>query len=335
MNTDRIDMLLNKLPTKLRAEIIAAGLVENGLGMSDVLIYPIGAFARGYSKDIAVSEAVFGWWRKEEFRNIRLLEIYGEESKNLTYDEEKVAVIPVHRNGLYDQLPEGLIHLNKDAKSSPFKSPQEMLDEIKQNDITEKAARWFFLPLDAEFNRTRVEVELKERAAHIGLPYKLFDFFWQKNRNFDILDDQQRLTFLTLLPIMHKIVGDERLITVCLEAMTRQEVNLSTQIIEDIDLSKTTNEGLSDKVLGVNFMLGDVVCIEEEAVVVNIGPLSKEHLEDYLPGGKGLDVLNFLYDYFFPIETEVITNVFSDKNDTDFILMTDESTARLGYSSTI
>jgi len=63
----------------------------------------LGLFKRNYSEDIEAEESKIH--RKEEFRNKHLYEIYEGKEKKKTSDKDKIAVISVLREGIYDTIP--------------------------------------------------------------------------------------------------------------------------------------------------------------------------------------------------------------------------------------
>jgi len=223
-----------------------------------------------------------------------------------------------------------------------------MLTAIKRNDKQEAAARWFFLPLDREFNRVRIEIEREERKVYSRQPENFYACLWQERRELEILSRKQQSIFFSLMPIFHKIRGDEELTRLCLKALIGENIEIKYRRQENIDLSETTDEGLGDERLGVNFILGDVVYVEEYEAVVHVGPVEINNLTEFLPGGEKLAVLDLLYSYFFPVELDVVTKIIpKEKYDTvekkkkvekdvKFTLTSNnDNFGRLGYTSII
>lgn len=104
----------------LRAEVVAAELIEHGINQEDITFNFKGIKRRAYSRDIA---------------NIKLP----------TDDDENYKFI-INRESIYDSLPEAIFH--QPLNSKPFKSKAEILDEIKIQREEEIEARKFFNPIE-------------------------------------------------------------------------------------------------------------------------------------------------------------------------------------------
>jgi hypothetical protein len=310
MEDKLLDELITTLAPDIRAEAMLAVLLEKGtIDLDHIVVQTKGVFKRPFSKD------VLG------------VELRGKKSGN-----KETLYIDISREGLYDMLPEGLFH---QTVTKTFKTTQDSVEEFRQHRREEKEARNFFLPLEQEFYRLRMLLELEERKALFAFTdpshQGLFTRFWGKQ---PVLNQQQSAIFFFLLPLFYHIVGNLPLTALCFEAILGQPVSLKW-----VDpLPQTAGDylvPLGKLNLGVNFVLGNTWSDEFPALVVSVGPLRKKALLDYLPGGKAHTVLALLYSYFLPVEVEPLTKVLAKKADEPIMLTDTMYAGRLGYTSAI
>ncbi len=310
MKDKPLNELISSLGADIRIEAILAVLLENEtVDLDHVVVQTKGVFKRPYSKDIL-----------------------GVELRGKKSGKTEVLHIDISREGLYDMLPEGLFH---QTMTKAFKTTEDSVAEFKQHREEEKQARNFFLPLEQEFFRLRSLSEIEERkalfafsgAAHQGV----FARFWGHQ---PALSRQQSAVYYFLLPLFYHIVGNLPVTALCFEAILGQPVSLQW-----IPPQKQSTEGYQYPLgacnLGVDFILGNTWFDEIPAIQVNIGPLKKKDLPDYLPGGSAHTVLELLYNHFLPVEVEPVLKI-SAKKESEPILFTEpKEAALLGYTSTI
>lgn len=80
----------------LREEVVVADLIESGQHPDTVIVHLLGAFKRKFSRDIERIETSDEWQNRQE----QLL-------------------LFLNRNGLYDHLPQGLMHQPLPSKKRP------------------------------------------------------------------------------------------------------------------------------------------------------------------------------------------------------------------------
>ena len=80
---------LRRQPFDLRLEVILAELLDYGYAFDDFLVQPVGLFARRYRRDL-------GTVRDEEFQRAHRPVVR--------------TVLELHREGLYDALPQQVFH---------------------------------------------------------------------------------------------------------------------------------------------------------------------------------------------------------------------------------
>jgi hypothetical protein len=299
---------IERHPVDLTMEVVVAELVENGIRLDDILIQPVGQFRRKYNRDLgraAVMDSLAG------------------KTNQLS--------IEVNRDGLYDVLPEGLFHQPTSRK--PNKTTREVIAEFKLQKERERAARKFFLPFEQEFYRQRVFLSLEERrylldADQVSQSSALIEF-WELP---DILDSHQMSALLRLLPIAHRVVGNQALTRLCFESVLGDTVTIRLVASIKHSVPAAGIPGLGKLRLGTDFVLDHVYDDMIPATEVTVQVSSNERLPDYMPGGKNRQVLDFMFTYFIPFEADVVTVVKMADETQAFILSEAAHTGLLGYS---
>ena len=299
---------LKRLPVDIRAEVVLADLIEYGLNPDDLVMYSMGLSKRTFHRDI---------------ESVELLKAIGDRSTKLN--------VELNREGIYDALPEGLFHQPTNRK--PNKSKEETLTEIRIQKGKEKAARKFFLPLEQEFFRQRILLETEERALLSNdentAQDELFIDFWQIPA---IFDERQIVNLSYLLPIAHKIAGNEDLTALCMSCILGNEISLNEAEPFTFSGKEIPESRLNQISLGADFVIGDTYQEMIPATEIAIGPLTKTQLLDYLPNGKKTQMLAFLQNYFIPFEADTLTSLQVQEIEKDFLLNDSPADARLGYS---
>lgn len=287
---------LKQHPADIRAEVIAAGLAEEGVPLEDIAIRPAGAFERSYRKDVFALQAP-------------------DESSGHPY-----YVLHVSREGLYDALPPGVFHEPPDQ--DPFKPVEQMLKEIETQREEEAHARTFFSVLEAEFHRQRILIELAERKLLVASAHannrRLFARLWG---DAPFLTVQQQTLLLHLLPYSHRIAGNLGLTARCLELLLKEPVRIEYAESKGYPIPEAMWPRLGKTALGVSFALGKQLEDAIPALRVTIGPVSKAVLPGYLTRSAVQEkVLAYLYAYFLPVEAQVETRVTVHEAERNFTL---------------
>ncbi len=302
---------LQTLPGDLRVEVAVADLLEDGVGLENLLFCPVGTFRRGFQRDIG---------------EVELAEIGTKKTPVLRLE--------INRDGLYDTLPEGVFH--QPTSDKPARTAREVAQEVKLQREREAAARLFFLPFEQEFYRERVYLELEERRYLFDAEYAdgddLFTQFWGLP---PFLDAHQTTSLAHLLPFAHQVVGDLARTQECLEIILGDPVHIET--VEPARLPLPGEVRLGSATLGVNTIIGDTYTDTLPATRMTVRPTTSERLVAYLPGGRGLKVLDFLSQYLFPAESELEKTVEltlpPDAGGFVFALTEDAHAGRLDYTT--
>jgi len=289
---------------KLETLVLLLDLIPEE-GATDLVIQSLGSFQRAFSKEI--------------------------ELVNL-----KKRIISIHRNGLYDLLPEGIFHPMQKGETAPFKSAKNIVSEIKQHRKETEAARQYFLPFEQSFFHYRLLMEKEECNAykhfgnHPGLP--LFKLLCGPNK---LLTNEQKLMVFYLLPQLKSRVGNWKLCQMVLSTFINEKVAVKKYNNLKTELASRDDTVLNSTILGVDSILGKQVIDYDESLFVQIGPLENHSLLYFLGEGEGRQIIHFLSDYLFPFEMDVIINVLAPKRKEDFLLTKDTAIGRLGYSTII
>jgi type VI secretion system protein ImpH len=288
------NMMVDVLHSDLKAEVIAANMIENGVSPDKILIQMLGGGKRTFRKDVE--------------------EIEEELSE---YDHKEYIHIKTHKEGIYDMLPEGLFHRPTLPKSATTHA--EIIKALKRHKDEEKQARVFFLPFESAINDQRIQLALNESLLDIRLSdNKLVEVFSSEWEIFRYLDARQSNIFLFLLPLLHDIRDNYEIAALMFELILQVPVNISLQAQPPIKNKSAFSSALSECRLGVNFTTGnEVFYTGEDEIVVNLGPMENSLLNQYMPRGKKAKIVELLCDYFLPVHVDTSTELLlagSDKN---------------------
>lgn len=276
MKIEELETVLNELKsfhTDINAEVIVSEILANtSLDLEDIIVQNQSTFKRSFRRDI--------------------LEIGPIVDNTLTFY--------LSRNGLYDQLPEGMFH--KVDKGNSDSSFSEMRKTFKEE---EKEARHFFSPFENEFFRQQLDIEKNEQALTqnvLTLKDEFFKEFWKIDAN---IPKEYLQKLFKLLPHSSKIVGDIELAKICLEKLIGTQVNIRK--ISHV-ASKSCENSSQGQMLGRDFTL----TIEDQthlfpSLEVTIFMKDYESLDFNLKEDRLLNIVNVFYEYFIPMEYDIKT----------------------------
>ena len=316
---------LRRQPVDLRLEVILAELLDYGYAFDDFLVQPVGLFARRYRRDL-------GTVRDEQFERAHRPVVR--------------TVLEMHREGLYDALPQQVFHQPGSVATDGPPSVRAMVEDIRAQRRKEKATRLFFLPFEQEFFRCRVRIEQEERRYFSNLSARWYNDamarFW------GIADAGLPAGPLTnllyLLPLAHGIVSDLPRTQQCFENVLGQSVQLRlvaplwhalVQGAETLPAATGTSSGttLGNLVLGRNLVLGGDYQEMLLALEVTLHGLSVAELETYLGGGWPAKALELLCEYFVAFETDIVVRYEMAATEAHFQLGEGEEAAVLGFTT--
>jgi type VI secretion system protein ImpH len=324
-DTTSVHALLDSLrrqPFDLRVEVILAELLEYGYAFDDFLVKPIGLFARRYRRDLgAVHDEPFNRASRPVVRT----------------------VLEMHREGLYDALPQQVFHQPGGATTNVKSNLRAIVEDIHVQRRKEKATRLFFLPFEQEFFRCRVRIEQLERRYFANLSASWYNEvmarFWGIG---DAGLPAGPLTnLLYLLPLAHDIVGDLPRTARCFESVLGQPVQL--RVVSPLrhalpvalpDAQATVAGGtLGNLALGCDLVLGGDYLETLPALEIRVCGLSVVQLEAYLSGAWPAKALALLCDYLIAFETDVSVHYEMAVVEASFWLGEGEEAAVLGFTT--
>ena len=289
----------------LRAEVAAALWLENGGDPERLLVEATGLFGRNYHRDI----------EKIEQREI---------------GRGQWTVFQINREGIYDALPEGLFHLSTQQTSGTKKK----IEQIRLQRRKEQQARRFFLPLEQEYHHVRLWAERIEQQAcelkSVNAFAEVMRAFWQLPGS---LDDERTLRLLELLPVLSGVSEDIRKLGELMGPLLGDTIRL-----EWIDPPRLTVEStgpLGQGTLGENILFGGEVSTYLPAIRLTVCLRHLDQLSDYLPGRTGTQLLDWLVEWFLPVEAEVSIQFDLPGSGSFTVNGPSFGDARLGYSTSL
>lgn len=276
--------LADRYNTDYKAEVIAAEMVENGAPIEQIILLMLGPLKRPFSKDVDT--------------------ITDEVSD---YDHKEYFMVKTPKEGIYDMLPEGLFHLPNSHKSA--KTEKEIIDSIKKRREEERNARRFFLPFEAAISYLSIQMALYENVIDKRSDYdeliKIFSPHW---KIFQYLDTRQANIFIHILPIIHDIRDEHRIIETIFELVFLLPVQITVRQELSLKRNESIVSDLGNSRLGVDFTTGnDTYDSGDDEILINIGPMDNQQFQQFMPEGTGSKILELLCDYLLPVNIDIIT----------------------------
>ncbi|HWB62836.1 MAG TPA: type VI secretion system baseplate subunit TssG [Chitinophagales bacterium] len=299
---------ITEITSDIKAEVIAADMVEDGRDVDDIVISPAGTFERTYSRDILSLE--------ERQDKLGL--------KNLVF-------MDVSREGLYNALPEALFHFydrEKRAGSNSF------VEEYKKHKVEEEAARSFFLAFEKEMNRLRTLTELEERKSILGFSEQFkADLFLRLWPELSDIAPEYLPAMILLLPVSHKVTGNTDLAATLLSYVVDRKVAVTCNYSTRAVANPTGSNILASRSLGYDTIIGDWVPDNSPLVEVSIGPVKKGELLKFMLGGEAYKAIDLACKHLFAVLADINISVLLDNFDEKLILSDEISDGKLGFTS--
>ena len=316
---------LRRQPFDLRLEVILAELLDYGYAFDDFLVQPVGLFARRYRRDL-------GTVRDEQFER--------------AYRPVVRTVLEMHREGLYDALPQQVFHQPGSGTPSAPMGVRAMVEDIRAQRRKEKATRLFFLPFEQEFFRCRVRIEQEERRYFSNLSARWYNDamarFWGITDAG--LPTGPLTNLLYLLPLAHGIVGDLPRTQQCFENVLGHAVKLRVGAplhhhmylaagTPPVATGSPAGAILGNLALGRDSVLGGDYQETLPALEIILRGLSVAELEAYLSSGWPARALALLCEYFVAFETDTAVRYEMAAAEAQFKLGEGEEAAVLGFTT--
>jgi len=304
------DILMDELLSireDYKATVIAAELIDHGFPQDDIFFKNVSLFRRFISKDINNIE-----WEVNE-------------------NETDKLIFELNREGIYDMLPEGVIH----AKSQ--KPDKDAANEFALHRKQEEQTRKFFSTFENEFLQHTLQLEIIERELYNNkndsTTRDFFEYFFGDST---FLSDVQVLTLLYILPLSNKIRADVKLISETLSKILQYKIDVIKQKNKQ-QLLKTNLPVacLNSTYLGIDSVISTSCIVHSFSYDVTINDIGYDEYKDFEDNGKRSNVINFILPYFFPVGADI--NIFLMPDETSKYLKTSttEDSCFLGFNSYI
>ncbi|RBL92115.1 hypothetical protein [Chitinophaga flava] len=285
---------VTNFPYDVRAEVVVGELLDNQVRREEVVVHLQNVFTRSFNKDI--------------------LHVKLDDSQPY----QPYILLSLSRDGLYDRLPEGLFH--EFSEQHKIRGTTDMVVRYKRQQQQEQQARRFFQPLENEFFLQRVFLEQREKHLLFDVFGKdadqLFSQFWDIPEG---LPGAAANRLVKLLPYMHRIAGNYRMIKLCLQLILEQVVDIRE---DHTPQAVRTEESvpLGEWCLGVDSMAGNVFYTDMPRVTVTIGPLQRQRIYDYLPWQPYGRLLETCYGYLFAADVDIETLLVPEAGEKEVVL---------------
>jgi hypothetical protein len=265
------------------AGIVAAELVDRGVPADAIFFRNESTFRRAVANDIADVS-----WNADGT---------GEGVDLLVFD--------LNREGIYDMLPEALVH----TQARKQRSDEAAYKHGRELRRQEREARRFFSPLENEFHHRSLQLELTEREllkhSNPRRNREFFNYFFEDGA---ALSDQQLLVLMHILPLSHKIRGDEVLIGLCVSRILGCKARVERRWMQrGYRLPAAAVRRLGDATLGTDSVLSDRLTMPVNSYELHIDEVAEREYPSFTGKGRHLNVLKFILPYFFPANAEYST----------------------------
>lgn len=303
--------LKNDLNTDYKAISKAAELIENGDFEPDqIAVLPIGGRKSAFARDIGNYSFYYSESKRKDCLNIE-----------------------VNREGLYDMLPEGLFHLPPTGSSGY--SEEEMIRDVQLRRAEEKNARKFFMPFEAELNHLRTILELYENRLDKRTSYNdLTRIFCAEWKEFELLDNEQGIIWMHLLPLIHERRNDLSFLGQLLSLLFKVQV-IVTRLAEGLKrapISEKMQFKLGSGSLGIDSIIGSSFITDEEEIIISIGPADTDKLINFMPGSANAYIIDLAVSYLLPVENQVNIKLVADAENQVGSLGAESNNSFLGFT---
>jgi hypothetical protein len=235
---------------------------------------------------------------------------------------------------MYDSLPEGLFHHS--YRKSAHQTLDDKIDEIKRHREEEQDIRKLFSAMEKEFNSCKTLVELEERKSIIGLTEgfqsDLFLDVWPEIKG---IDAAYHPFLFQILPLSHRFRGETAMAETLLGYAVNTPVHIVTIDQPRMSTYQHTQNLLTHTYLGVDMILGNTIPDYDTFYKINVGPVQRGLIHQYIHEGAKIKVIRFLLDYFLPFYSTHEINISIEKSEESLILSSLDYSSNLGFNSSL
>ena len=299
---------LRALRPDFKASVIAAEIAESGIVPEAFFFRNQSTFKRPVSRDV---EKIF--WSEADNAQSRL-------------------VFELNREGIYDMLPEALVHGEPRQKKGG--DATRLGNELRRQ---ERDARNFFSPLENEFHYRSLELDTIERELlKNNNPRRNREFFHYFFENSSILTDRQLLLLLHILPLSHKIRSDLVLAGLTLTRILNYAITIHTGWVKQrYTLTNASVPHLGNGSLGIDTILGNSYSAPSRYYEVSVSGIAAVDYPHFIGRGKHINVLNFILPYFFPAGADYSITLQCIPEAVQFTITDSDTNSYLAFNSYI
>lgn len=311
LQLEGIDRIVNLLDTDFRAEVLAAGWIEDGYDGDKIQIIRQGGAKRGFSKDIEEIGLFFSEQDLKDYLQIK-----------------------TNRDSIYDTLPEGIFHQSAHKKFNRDK--EEIIDEIKQHRLKEFYARKFFQAFEVESDYALVlaylfEAQYDKKISNSNYT-DVFTSYWPILK---LLNPEQRVLFMHTIPFLDQIRNNNEEIEKTMSVLLEVPVKIESIKLPAKNADSFFESVVGESRLGVNLVLGKMFDDGQYDLKLTVGPVSAKKMEYFLETSTGNTILDSLCRLFFPSNAFIVKNFQIFPEDAAFVLSHDDVNTFLGINTFI
>lgn len=270
----------NTLCTDYLAEFQAALMIEDGVSADRIRMVRTGSNHAKTAKEIESIEKKY------------TLDRLGEE-----YIE-----IKVNREGLLDILPENLFFDNRHLLNMPA-GVKQIKAKINDTRIEEMEIRRVFSLFENEIDAIRIQMHVWEHQFNKSSRYRNFiSLFTRQCPVIGLLEPEEGWRFIHILLRVHQIRGNDKEVEQALACILKLPVRLipvkTRQHARQLPDEERTR-------LDYNFICNDYYTNEQKDYMLQVNNIPPERINDFLPDGKWVKLLDEISKMLFQADTIV------------------------------
>lgn len=270
-------VIINKLDTDFRAEVVAAGLIESGVDEDKILIVREKGNMRYTSKDIAKVHSAFS-----------------------QQDLMEYLYIHTNRNSLYDAIPENIFH--QPYVTATKKTQDDVINEIRRHREEEFYARRYFQPFEIAIDKLLVDAQLYERKFdkknfHSNLKDVLSGYWYVLK----LLTLEQAVFFIRIIPVIDKVITDMKLAEKLMSVILDVPIKIEEGEPSEMKAAPTEKSAKKTWRLGVNTVVGSSFNDGYRDINITVGPAHPERIREFSGGRNDQLILQQLIGMMLPV----------------------------------
>ncbi|HMP91929.1 MAG TPA: hypothetical protein PKD90_03605 [Phnomibacter sp.] len=289
-NQDALPEVSPHLLPLLKAEVLCTELLRHKLQFDQLVVQHIGNFRKSFRADVESIET-------------------GINERTQRFE----TTLKVHRDSLYDRLPEGLFH--QPQGHSRVGNAEQMKAEHRRYKEEEAQARRFFAPFEQELFRYRLLVEQTEQALALNLNRGVLNEQWYQFWQLPASLPREMVTVMArLMPYAYYIKGNLTLTGQALQAILQKPVTAS-QIMVASPADADNGFELGKSRLGLNTVPAGAINQHTQAwhfAIAEVTKPERARFPQHQPIGH---LLERFREIFVPITTDTIFEPLPAKED--------------------